>query len=72
MNKLSEAIEQAKQECIETGTGEIKLNNNITIYTEWARYDDDIEVFDTILISVFENNKHKFNYFLNDEIKVLI
>ena len=71
MNKLSEAIEQAKNDCLEFGNGEIKLNNNI-IYAEWVRYDDDVEVFDTILISIFENNKHKFNYFLNDEIKVLV
>jgi len=72
MNKLSEAIEQAKNECLESGSSEVKLNDNIVIYAEWVRYDDDVEVFDTILIYIYENNKHKFNYYLNDEIKVLV
>jgi len=71
MNKLSEAIEQVKQDCIENGEAEIKINN-ITICAEWVRYTEDLENFDTILISIFENNKHKFNYFLNNEIKVIV
>ena len=72
MNKLSEAIEQTKNECLENGEGKVKLNDNIVIYSEWVRYDNDEEIFDTILITIFENNIHKFSYYLHDEIKVIV
>ena len=65
MNKLSEAIEQATQECIRTGSEEIKLNDNISIMATWESWEKDNN-FDVIGIYIYENGIIKFYYQLEE------
>ena len=67
MNKLSEAIEQAKQDCLITGSSEIKLNHDIKICAEWSTWEED-ENYDVIEIIIFDNNVIKIVYQLEETI----
>ena len=65
MNKLSKAIEQATQECIRTGSGEMELNNNISVGATWESWEEDNN-FDVIGIYIYENGVIKFYYQLEE------
>ena len=65
MNKLSEVIEQATQECIRTGSGEMELNNNISVGATWESWEEN-DSFDTIGIYIYENGVIKFYYQLKE------
>ena len=65
MNELSKAIEQATQECIRTGSGEMELNNNISVGATWESWEEDNN-FDIIGIYIYENGVIKFYYQLEE------
>lgn len=65
MNKLSEAIEQAKKECLENGNGEVKVNENITIFADWENCEVD-DNYSLVAIYIYENNISKFYYQLEE------
>ena len=65
MNELSKAIEQATQECIRTGSGEMELNNNISVGATWESWEEDNN-FDVIGIYIYENGVIKFYYQLEE------
>ena len=71
MNKLSEVIEQAKQDCILTGCSRIELNNNIKIYADWVTIEKDNKDFDIVEIIIIENGICKFKYQLEDKLEFL-
>lgn len=63
MNKLSEAIEQAKNDCLLNGNGFVKLDNNINIHAEWITEDN----YDIIEIEI--ENKNMFVCYQLEETK---
>ena len=65
MNKLSESIEQATQECIDTGSGKVEVDDNIKIYAEWEEYENNYN-YDVVTIHIVENGICKFKYQLKE------
>lgn len=54
MNKLSKAIEQAKNDCLQCGSGEVELDN-IKIYATWEDWEEDNN-FDVVTIYISNSN----------------
>ena len=71
MNKLSQAIEQAIQQCKDFGSGTIELTDNekTVIWAEWENSEQD-NSYDVISICITQNGYTKFNYQL-EETKIL-
>lgn len=65
MNKLSEAIEQAKQNCITFGNDDIRIDDQITIIAEWEEWDKNNN-YDTVTIYIYDSNIVKIRYQLED------
>mgnify|MGYP000954773976 CR=1 FL=1 len=62
MNELSEAIEQAKQDCLLTGGGEVKINNDIAVVATWEDWDKNNN-YDVVTIYISHS---KFRYQLEE------
>ena len=65
MNKLSGAIEQAKQECLQVGSGEVKISDNISVGATWETWEEN-DSFDVVGIYIYENGVIKFYYQLEE------
>ena len=61
MNKLSKAIEQAKNDCLQYGSGEVELDN-IKIYATWEDWDKNNN-YDVVTIYISHS---KFRYQLEE------
>lgn len=65
MNNLSEAIEQAKNDCIETGNGDIRIDDQITIQAEWEEWEQN-NSYDVVTIYIYDENIIKIRYQLEE------
>lgn len=65
MNKLSKAIEQAKKDCFYDGNGDIRIDDQITIRSEWEEWEFD-DKYDVITIYIYDSNIVKIRYQLEE------
>lgn len=65
MNKLSKAIEQAKKDCLDTGNGDIRIDDQITVVAEWEEWKDN-DKFDVVTIYIYDENIVKIRYQLEE------
>lgn len=61
MNKLSKAIEWAVDECLQSGSGHLEVDENIEISAEWVTWYENRN-FDVVAIYIYENKVIKFSY----------
>jgi len=61
MNKLSEAIQEAVAECLETGNSYIEVDKIVDVSAEWESWDLN-EIYDIVTVYIYENRLIKFRY----------
>lgn len=61
MNKLGKAVNDAVIECMNNGSGNVKMNDEITVKTEWETWEED-ERYDVITIYVYQNGIDRLCY----------
>lgn len=62
MNELSRAIEQAVQECYDSGNGKVVVNDNLIIATEWVGQGGT----DVIEVYIMKNGRIVFEHCLEE------
>jgi len=65
MNKLSQAIQRAVDECIQSGNSNIEVDENVTVEASWVAYYEDTN-FDVVAIYIYENGVLRFSYPINE------
>lgn len=63
MYKLTESINRAIKQCLDSGNGEICLldEEKTVIYADWEQWEHDNN-YDVVAVSIYQAGTNKFNY----------